>query len=155
MRMGMQRSLRLSRVIKAQQSGQAILWVVVMLPLFLSVVGLAMDGGVVFSARRELQNVADSAARAGAMQIDQGAYRESSGSTVVLDQASARQVSAEYVANQGSQYSASVNAEPQRVVVQTGLDVPTSFLGMVGINTVHISAAAFADVRFGIGQANR
>ena len=44
------------------QSGQAIVWVAVMMPFFLSVVGLAIDGGIVFSARRELQNVADSAA---------------------------------------------------------------------------------------------
>ena len=57
------------------QAGQAIVWAAVMLPLFLAVVGLAIDGGVVFAARRELQNVADAGARPGAMQVDHGAYR--------------------------------------------------------------------------------
>ncbi len=136
------------------QSGQAILWVVVMLPLFLSVVGLAIDGGIVFGARRELQNVADSAARAGAMQVDQGVYRESSGSTVILDLPSARQVAAEYLASQGSRLSATIVAEPTRVVVQVGRDVPTSFLRLVGINTVRISAEAPANVRYGIDRGN-
>jgi len=126
-----------------------------MMPFFLSVVGLAIDGGIVFSARRELQNVADSAARAGAMQIDQRVYRDSSGATVVLDAVAARQVAAEYLAGQGSSPAAMITAEPRRVVVQVSREVPTGFLRLVGIDTVRISAVALADVRFGIDQANR
>ena len=138
------------RASDAGQAGQAILWVVVMLPLLLSVVGLAIDGGIVFGARRELQNVADSAARAGAMQIDQGVYRESAGSTVLLDKTAARQVAAEYVAGQGREVSAAIEAESQRVVVQVSRQVPTSFLRLLGINTVRIVATAPASVRYGI-----
>jgi len=33
---------------------EAVIWVAVMLPLFLSAIGLSIDGGVVFAARREL-----------------------------------------------------------------------------------------------------
>lgn len=126
-----------------------------MLPLFLSVVGLAIDAGILFSARRELQNVADSAARAGAMQVDGRAYRESSGANVVLDQAAARDVAAEYIAQQGKGMVATVAAEPQRVVVSVRRDVPTSFLRLVGITTVRVSATAPAEVRYGIERANR
>src|SRR5512146_2914463 len=117
-------STRLKRMgqLTGEQSGQVILWTAVMLPLFLSVVGLAADGGIVFSARRELQNVADSAARAGAMQVDQRVYRESSGATVVLDQAVARGVAARYVSSQGMGLVATIGAEPQQVVVQLGRD---------------------------------
>ena len=53
-------------LLRSAHRGQAIVWTAVMLPLFLAIVGLAADGGLVFSARRELQNIADSAARAGA-----------------------------------------------------------------------------------------
>lgn len=137
------------------QSGQVIVWVAVMLPFFLSVVGLAIDGGIVFSARRELQNVADSAARAGAMQIDQGVYRDTSGATVVLDMVPAREVATEYVAGQGSGLTATIAAEPQRVIVQARREVPTSFLRLVGIDTVRVNATATAGVRYGIDQANR
>ncbi len=138
-----------------EQLGQVIVWTAVMLPLFLSVVGLAADGGVVFSARRELQNVADSAARAGAMQVDQQVYRESSGATVVLDLDAARQVAAEYVVSQDSGLAAAITADPQQIVVQVGREVPMTFLRMVGINTVSIVATASAGVRYGIGRGNR
>lgn len=147
--------LGLGAVSGSAQSGQAIVWVAVMMPFFLSVVGLAIDGGIVFSARRELQNVADSAARAGAMQIDQRVYRDSSGATIALDASAARQVAAEYLAGQGSGLAAMVTAEPQRVVVQVSREVPTGFLRLVGIDTVRISATALADVRFGIDRSNR
>lgn len=147
--------LRLSVASGSAQSGQAIVWVAVMMPFFLSVVGLTIDGGIVFSARRELQNVADAAARAGAMQIDQRVYRDSSGATVLLDALAARQVAAEYLASQGSGMAATITAEPQRMVVQVSREVPTSFLRLVGIDTVRINATALADVRYGIDQANR
>jgi Flp pilus assembly protein TadG len=126
-----------------------------MLPLFLSVIGLAIDAGVIFSARREAQNVADSAARAGVMQIDQRTYRASSGATVVLDRAAARQVAAEYAASQGTDMAATVSVESQRVVVRVAREVPTSFMRLVGITTVRVSATAPAEVRYGIAQANR
>ncbi|MBV9174864.1 MAG: Tad domain-containing protein [Chloroflexi bacterium] len=59
---------------KAQRAerAQVIVWVAVMIPmLFLPVIGLAISAGAVFDARRDLQNVADGAARAGGMQIDE------------------------------------------------------------------------------------
>ena len=42
-----------------------------MLPLlFLPIVGLSIDAGLLFDARRDLQTVADGAARAGGMELD-------------------------------------------------------------------------------------
>ena len=143
------------RWIIRSETGQAMAWVAVMLPLFLSVVGLAIDGGTVFDARRELQNVADSAARAGATQIDQTVYRQSSGSTVVLDQAAAHQAAAQYISSQGQSFSATITVGSKTVVVQVSRSVHTSFLGLVGISTVHITATAPAAARFGIQGENR
>ena len=140
-------------VFRAEQ-GQAIVWVAVMLPLFLSVVGLAIDGGVVFDARRELQNVADGAARAGAMQVDQQVYRASSGATVELDVNSARAASEAYVASQGHDLSASITAQPGRVVVSVSRSVPTSFLRIVGFGSVRISATATARIQHGITEGS-
>lgn len=134
--------------------GQAIVWAAVMLPLFLSVVGLAIDAGVVFDARRELQDVADAAARAGAMQVDQQIYRSSSGKTVVLDQPAARQVAAQYIADQSSGIMATITIDPQRVVVEVSRNVPTSFLRLVGLSTIRVSAVATAAARYGISGPN-
>lgn len=133
-------------------AGQAIVWVAVMLPLFLAVVGLAIDGGVLFDNQRALQNVADGAARAGAMQIDQNTYRSSSGQTVVLDQASAQQTALQYVTDQGAPISASVTTDPQHVVVTASRSVSTSFLRIVGITSMTILATATAGVQHGISQ---
>lgn len=149
------RGLHVPRWFGAGQDGQAIVWVAVMLPLFLAVIGLAIDAGIVFSARRELQNAADGAARAGAMQVDESLYRASSGATVVLDQAAARQVAAEYLASQNMTLAATIGTEPQRVVVVVSRQVPTSFLGLVGVDAVQVSATAPAEVRYGIDQPNR
>lgn len=137
------------------QGGQALLWAAVMLPLFLSVIGLALDGGLVFNARRELQNVADVAARAGANQIDERAYRESDGTTVVLDPESARQVAEGYVAGERAGLEARITVEPQRVVVTVRRPVPLSFLRLLGIQTASVSAFASAEVRHGITQSER
>ncbi|MBI4496657.1 MAG: pilus assembly protein [Chloroflexi bacterium] len=139
---------------RGAQSGQVIVWAAVMLPLFLSVIGLTIDGGIAFSVRRELQNVADAAARAGAMQIDERIYRESAGATLVLDTAAAQQVAAEYVASQGSGLSAVIAAEPQRVIVRVSRDMQTSFLRLAGVTTVRLDATAPANIRYGIERAN-
>lgn len=141
-------------VLAARLAGQAIVWVAVMLPFFLSVIGLTIDGGIVFSARRELQNVADGAARAGAMQVDQRVYRETAGTKMVLSTQDARQVAATYVAGQSSQIQGLVGADPQQVTVRVQRQVPTSFLRLVGLNTVEIAATATARVRYGIERAN-
>jgi Flp pilus assembly protein TadG len=136
----------------APQEGQVVVWVAVMFPLFLSIVGLALDGGIVFNTRRELQNLADGAARAGAMQIDQEAYRESAGATVVLDPERARQVAAAYVTDQGRGLAAAIDADTQRVEVRVDRDVSMSFLRIVGIDQVRITATAPAEVRHGIAR---
>ncbi len=145
---------RLGAWLSASQTGQAIVWAAVMMPLFLSVIGLAIDGGIVFKSERQLQNVADGAARAGAMQIDQQTYRATSGATLQLDADKAKQVAAQYVASQAPAARGSVTADPQQVTVQVQEQVPTSFIQIVGIDSVKISAVAPARVRFGITQGN-
>jgi Flp pilus assembly protein TadG len=133
-------------------SGQAIIWAAVMLPLFLAIVGLAIDGGIVFDNHRELQNVADSAARAGAMQVDVNAYRASAGQTVVLDQASAQQAANAYLSSQGSALNGTVTADSEHVVVVVNRSVSTGFLRVIGIRGVQITAGATAEVQHGITQ---
>lgn len=144
-----------ARQVTRGETGQAMAWVAVMLPLFLSVVGLAIDGGRVFDARRELQNVADSAARAGAMQIDQRVYRQSSGAMIVLDPAAAREAATQYISSQGNNLGATITVGSRTVVVQVSRSVPTSFLRLAGIATVHMTATSPAAARFGIQSENR
>src|SRR5438477_301171 len=78
-------------------SGQALVWLTVALPLFLCTAGLAIDGGVMLASRRQLQSVADGAARAGATRLDLDRLRSSGGADVALDQTLARQVASTYL----------------------------------------------------------
>ncbi len=57
-------------------------FVAVAMPLFVSLVGLALDAGHLYAVHTDLQAVADAAARAGAAQLDTtggGALRSESG----------------------------------------------------------------------------
>jgi Flp pilus assembly protein TadG len=137
----------------AQQSGQAVVWVAMMLPLLLSIVGVTADGGMVFNARLELQNAVDGAARAGAMQIDERLYRQSAGSNVALDTGRAEDAARAYLATQRTQrlpLTATVEAQPRRVVVQARQEIPTTFLRVVGLDRVPVAAIGVAEVRHGV-----
>ena len=67
----------------------ALVWAALTLPFFIAMVGLTLDGGLLFADWREMKNVTGAAARAGATQIDQQVYRDSNGATVTLDTAKA------------------------------------------------------------------
>jgi Flp pilus assembly protein TadG len=131
-----------------RQRGQVIVWVAVMLPFFLAVIGLASDGGIVFKQRRALQALADEAARAGANQLDQAAYRADG--VTVLDPAAARQAAEAYLVAQSPALTGTVVADRQRVIVRVQRQVPTNFLRIVHITTATIGATATAEVRHGI-----
>ena len=73
-----------------RDSGQASVVLVGALVICLGFTGLAVDGARLFTARRDLQNVADSAALAGASAIDVGHFRATGGSEVRLDPIAAR-----------------------------------------------------------------
>jgi len=131
-----------------RQRGQVIIWVVVMLPFFLAIIGLASDGGLVFEQRRELQALADGAARVGANQLDQAAYRADG--VTALDPAAARAAAEAYLLAQSPGLAGMVVADQRRVVVHVQRQMPTGFLRIVRITTVTIGATAVAEVRHGI-----
>ena len=142
------------RLIARLERGYAMVWTAAMLPFLLIVVGLTVDGGVMFDGQRDLQNIADAAARAGAMQIDQNVYRQTNGASVVLDQNAARDTAAQSVAGEGG-VQGTITADSQRVTVKVERDVPTSFMQVAGIKTVHLTAIAPAEVRYGIERGNK
>ena len=135
---------------RRRERAQALVWLAVMMPLFLSIIGLAIDGGLAFDARRNLQNLADGAARAGATHLDVQTLRASNGQSVVLDSRAAQQAAAAYLNSQAPGVDASVSATPQQAVVHVSRRVPTAFLRIVGIVSMPISATAPATVRYGI-----
>jgi len=130
--------------------GQVLVMVALMMVGVVSVVGLVSDGGLVFAQRRDLQNVADAAAAAGAMQIDEAVYRSTG--EVVLDEQLARDAAVLYLdAEDGLDYV--VNVLPDRVEVAVSRQATTGFLRVIGINEVEVSASASAEPRYGVESA--
>jgi uncharacterized membrane protein len=138
------------RLTDGGQPGQVLLWVALMLPFFLAIAGLAIDGGELFAARRQAQNVADAAARAGAQQIDVPHYRTTS--EVILDRAAARYEARQYITDLGG-LDATIFVTDQSVTVIVRRDVPLTFLQLVGLSSISIEARAVAEPMYGIDEA--
>ncbi len=143
---------RLIRGLQADEGGQVMILVAVLMVGLVAVVGLVTDGGMVFTQRRDLQNVADAAALAGAAQIDEGAYRASAGDSVVLDQTASYNAAVGYLEDEGG-LNYAVAVAPERIDVSVSRRATTGFLRVLGIDGVEISASASAQPRYGIASA--
>jgi Flp pilus assembly protein TadG len=125
----------------SRSRAQALVWFTLALPLFMAIAGLAIDGGVLLTSRRELQSVADGAARAGATRLDLDRLRASGGAEVQLDAAGARETTWIYI-QERLPTALNWQAPPDARV-----DVATR---RVHVDSVPVEAAAFADVQYGI-----
>ena len=136
---------------------QALVWFTLALPLFISIAGLAIDGGVLLASRRQLQSVADGAARAGATRLDLDRLRGSGGADVQLDPTLARDATWSYLDERLTREldwqaipTARVDVAARRVHVAIQGSLRTAFLRVVHIDSVPVEASAIADVQYGI-----
>jgi Flp pilus assembly protein TadG len=141
----------------SRSGAQALIWFTLMLPLFVSIAGLAIDGGVLLASRRQLQSVADGAARAGATRLDQVRLRGSGGADVQLDRAAAGDATRRYLDDQlahnlvwQSAPSSQIDVDAHRVHVTIRGTLHTAFLRVVHVDNVPVEASAYADVQYGI-----
>jgi Flp pilus assembly protein TadG len=132
--------------VNGDERGQASALLIGVLLLGLLVVGFAVDGARLFTARRDLQSVADSAALAGASAIDEGVYRETGGAEVRLDALAARRAIDEVVRASSLPATTRVDAQvtADRVVVRIARPVHLQFLGLTGLGPQQIGAHASA-----------
>lgn len=136
---------------RAGEAGQVSVVIVGALFICLAFTGLAVDGARLFTARRDLQNVADSAALAGASAIDEGHFRESSGAEVRLDPTGARSAVDRVLVASGLPLGTQVDVtvEPDRVIVRLDRPVDMTFLKIVGLTEERIGATAEAGPQTG------
>ena len=111
----------LARRRRPARPGQALPLAALLLVGVLLVVGLAVDGGQLFLARRSLQATADAAAHAGAQQVDVAHFRATG--QVRLDRAAATEAAAAVLREEGLA-DAEVAAAPDRVEVLARTRVP-------------------------------
>jgi uncharacterized membrane protein len=137
--------------VRPDERGQASAFLIGVLLLSLLALGLAIDGSRMFTARRDLQNVADSAALAGASSLDEDAYRASAGASVVLDPVAARRAVDQVLRASSLSPTARVDIRitADRVVVAIERPVAPLFLGLAGVGPERIGAHASAAPRTG------
>jgi Flp pilus assembly protein TadG len=135
-----------------RQRAQAIAWFVVMLPLFLSAIGLSVDGETVLRAHRRAQSAADGAARVGATHVQVGHSRAEPGAPDVLDASAAQVAAVNYVAQVYPDLQVKTSADEQHVAVVVSQVVAPTFLQLVHVSTVQVEARADALPRGGIDR---
>ena len=125
-----------------RQPGQVLAWYAILLALvLLPLFGLAIDTGLMFTAHRKLQMLADGAARVGAMQIDTTvAYATD---RIVLAPAQAELAAEAYLADTpGVETAASASTERIEVHAQRSVLLPFEQLFGRGPLLIQVSAAA-------------
>jgi hypothetical protein len=127
---------------RSAEDGQVTVLVLGLALVCFAIAGLAVDGTRVFLARRALQTAADAAATAGAGQLDRRAYYRSGGRVIVLDEDSARSTAARWLAKRGLDAAASISTDARSVSIALRDQVATSWLGLVGIDRIPVSAVA-------------
>jgi Flp pilus assembly protein TadG len=117
----------------------------------LALAALVIDGGLLFAERRDLQGLADGAARAGAMAVDEDVLRETG--AVRLDPAAAQAAAERYLEATGVEGTIRIDADTLSVTVDLQESRPTLMMGMLGVRTVDVAAHAVARPRVGIEEA--
>lgn len=131
------------------QTGQAAVLLIGVLLVAVAFVGVAVDGARMFTARRDLSSLADSAALAGASLINVDVYRASLGRDLQVDEQGARAAVAAVIQRAGLPAGTQLDVRVDAASVDVRIDRPvaTTFLRAVGLVEQRIGAHAKAAPR--------
>ena len=138
---------------QASEDGQILVLTVVVALALLAILGLVADGGLVLARHRELQGVADAAARAGAAQLDEASYRASNGRTATLNLTQAHTAAGRYLRTVRFIGQANIAATPSQVTIGLSEAVRPIIFSSVGIGPIRLAVHTVARPRTGIAQA--
>ena len=137
----------------ASEDGQILVLTVVVALALLAILGLVADGGLTLARHRELQGVADAAARAGAAQLDEASYRASNGRIATLDPTQAQAAAGRYLRTVRFGGQANIVASPTQVTIGLSEAVRPIIFSSVGIGRIRLAVHTVARPRTGIAQA--
>lgn len=134
------------------QAGQVLAITAVTIVAVIAAVGLAVDAGLIFAARRALQGAADAAVTAAAQQINVDLYRQSDGQVVELDPGLAYTAAVERLQASPHVRGYSVMVSTARVDVSVQGRARLAFLPAVlpVLREVPVGTSAWAIPRYGI-----
>jgi Flp pilus assembly protein TadG len=131
------------------ERGNVSAFIVVLVLALVAVAGLVLDCGLALSTKTQALDTAQAAARAGASQLDVGAYRASG--VVRLDPGRAQAAARAWLARAGA--TGEVTATTTEVTVTVHATRNTSLLRLVGVAQLQVSATSAAQPRHGVSTA--
>lgn len=133
------------------ESGQVLVWTLVLLPLLLALVGLVFDGGLLWSQYRRGRWAADGAAVAAASEIDPALYART-GQTK-LDPNRAVATARKYALDNNPALTlSSVTINGGQVQVAGTLRVRPAFLGLFGVGPLELAVRGEERPAWGISR---
>ena len=130
------------------ERGAIGVFLAVLVPGLLLVIGLAVDGGAKVAATQRANAIADEAARAGGQALDVSAALTGQ---VRVDPAAAVTAAQDYLTRNDVPGAVTV-VDGDTLTVTTTITEPTTFLGLIGISTLTVEGSGTADLVTGTGQ---
>jgi Flp pilus assembly protein TadG len=124
------------------ERGAVGVFIAILVPGLLLVIGLAVDGGAKVSATQRANAIADEAARAGGQALDVSAALAGQ---VQVDPDAAVAAAEDYLDRNGVQGVVTV-VDGDTLQVTTTITEPTAFLGLIGISTLTVEGTGTADL---------
>jgi Flp pilus assembly protein TadG len=124
------------------ERGAIGVFLAVLVPGLLLIIGLAVDGGAKVAATQRANAVADEAARAGGQALDVSAALAGQ---VQVDPGAAVAAAQDYLARSGVTGSATV-VDGDTLQVTTTITEPSTFLGLIGLSTLTVEGSGTADL---------
>jgi len=133
------------------ENGQITAFVAVIALALIACAGLVFDGGRLLTARRELRDLADGAARAGAQALSVDQLRVND--TTVLDPAAATNAADAFLAAAGQHGTVTVDGDTVTVSLHERVDM--TLLAVVGMSGRDIDARGHAHLVRGVTEGDR
>jgi hypothetical protein len=133
------------------EGGQVTAFVTVLVVALLASAGLVLDGGRLLAERRELRDLANGAARAGAQAVSNDALRGSGGP--LLDERAAQDAATAYLAAAGQTGEVKVDGDVVRVRVMG--ETKLLLLQIVGVDDRKVVGRGEARLARGVSKEER
>ncbi len=134
-----------------RETGQVLVWTVLLLPLLLALVGLVLDGGLLFVQWRRARWAADGAAVAAASEIDPARYAQSG--QVKLDQGAAQTTVQRFAHLKAPDlHVTGIEFQGNVVRVRGWVEVRPAFLGLLGAGSLRLSVTGEERPVWGIAR---
>jgi hypothetical protein len=140
-------------VLRGRARAEGTPWFIGAILLVVLSLGLIQDGMLLFAAHRRATLLAESAARAGASQLDQQLAYQDATAPPRLDVAAAEAIARAYVLRQQRDAAVDARADPDTMLVTVRLQVPPTILHPPGQPVVEVVADGIAHPFTGLAAA--